>query len=74
MNCPPKKMAAVERWPLLEGGHLWRFDGIAKIAESMIEPTYQRFIYVIIRAGKKEQTFINFVRHTLLKQTKKQTD
>lgn len=53
---------------------MWRFDGIAKIAESMIEPTYQRFIYVIIRAGKKEQTFINFQRHTLLKQTKKQTD
>ena len=68
MDCTPKEMAAVEKWPL------WRFDGIVNIAESMIEPTYQRFIYVIIRAGKKEQTFINFERHTLLKQTKKQTD
>ena len=68
MDCTPKEMAAVERWPL------WRFDGIVNIAESMIEPTYQRFIYVIIRARKKEQTFVNFERHTLLKQTKKQTD
>ena len=59
-----KKLAAVERWPFVEVRLYCEM-----IAESMIEPTYQRFIYVIIRAGKKEQTFINSERHTLLKQT-----
>ena len=26
MDCPPKKVAVVERWPLLIGGRQYRFD------------------------------------------------
>ena len=45
MDCPPKKMAIVERWPLWKGSRLWRFDCINIIKR--IKYFFLRFIYSV---------------------------
>ena len=37
MDCPPKKVAFVERWPLWKGGRWYKFDRNFMMADSLLQ-------------------------------------